>query len=334
MHPKISIIVPIHNSEKYLRECLDSILAQDFDDFEILLINDHSVDKSEDICKEYQDKFKKIRFLNSHKRGVSAARNAGINNAMGEWISFVDSDDLVSKDYLSSMIRFTNKKTDLVIGRILSFRNNVLDANNDGFKGKKENIFDTLEKKKRLVQSIFIDNTKIIKFPHMSCSYGRIFRKSKIRELFDEKLNKYEDAIFNLDYIFNCNRVNVIDNISYFYRLNDYSSVRKFRKTIFQDYRLAEEAIFNKEQKYCLGYEKYYKYFRIKNANTILEAAIRETSNRELVREYLKENGKEIKKCPLATLAILPKKRLLLVLCMWLHLYNIIIKTYEAKKTN
>lgn len=99
-NPKISVIVPVYNVEKYLCQCIDSILAQTFTDFELLIVDDGSTDRSGRICDEYADRDARIRVFHTANRGVSAARNLGIDNANGEWLCFVDSDDEVKHDYL------------------------------------------------------------------------------------------------------------------------------------------------------------------------------------------------------------------------------------------
>ena len=96
----ISIITPVYNAEKYLRCCIDSIIAQTFTDFELLLIDDGSKDKSGAICDEYAAKDARIRVFHKENGGVSSARNLGLDNAKGEWITFIDSDDWVKQDYL------------------------------------------------------------------------------------------------------------------------------------------------------------------------------------------------------------------------------------------
>ncbi len=106
----ISIVIPIYNAEKHLRECIDSVLEQDYTDFELLLVNDGSTDSSLKICQEYEQTDKRIKVLNKENGGVSSARNLGINSATGEYITFVDSDDLLSKGALSAMISATEQE--------------------------------------------------------------------------------------------------------------------------------------------------------------------------------------------------------------------------------
>ena len=104
MNPKISVIVPVYNVEKYLRRCIDSILAQTFSDFELLLIDDGSKDSSGEICEEYAGKDARIRVFHRQNGGVSTARNLGIDKAKGEWIYFVDSDDVVLPSALGTFV--------------------------------------------------------------------------------------------------------------------------------------------------------------------------------------------------------------------------------------
>ena len=98
--PKVSIIIPIYNTEKYLSRCLDSIIEQSFQDFECICINDGSTDKSRGICESYVRKDSRVRLINQKNEGVSGARNKGINVAIGDYITFLDSDDWIHSRYL------------------------------------------------------------------------------------------------------------------------------------------------------------------------------------------------------------------------------------------
>lgn len=97
----VSVIVPVYKAEKYLHRCVDSILAQSYADFELLLIDDGSPDNSGAICDEYAAKDSRVRVFHKENGGVSSARNLGLDNARGEWITFVDSDDYIEQDFLS-----------------------------------------------------------------------------------------------------------------------------------------------------------------------------------------------------------------------------------------
>ena len=118
----ISIIVPIYNVEKYLRQCLDSIQDQSYQNFECLLINDGSPDNSADICKEYVSKDPRFRYIEKENGGVSSARNLGLEHSKGEYITFIDSDDWVDLDYLEVLhSKIKEYNTDFVISSYKKF---------------------------------------------------------------------------------------------------------------------------------------------------------------------------------------------------------------------
>lgn len=102
--PKISVIVPIYKVEQYLAECVDSILAQTFRDFELILVDDGSPDNCGAMCDAYAQKDPRVRVIHQENQGLSGARNTGIKAASGEYITFIDSDDLVKKDYLEKLL--------------------------------------------------------------------------------------------------------------------------------------------------------------------------------------------------------------------------------------
>ena len=98
--PIISIIIPIYNAEKYLSTCIESILSQGFEDFELLLINDGSKDNSLSICNDYAQRDSRIKVFDKPNGGVSSARNLGLDNATGEYVMFVDADDRLAPNAL------------------------------------------------------------------------------------------------------------------------------------------------------------------------------------------------------------------------------------------
>ena len=111
--PKISVIVPVYNVEKYLHECVDSVLAQTFTDFELILINDGSQDNSGTICDEYAKKDNRIIIIHQENQGQAAARNNAIAIANGEWIHFVDSDDLIHPQMLEILYSAVDENTQI-----------------------------------------------------------------------------------------------------------------------------------------------------------------------------------------------------------------------------
>ncbi len=101
--PLISVIIPVYNVKKYLQRCLDSVIEQTYQNLEVILIDDGSTDHSGKICKEYAKKDVRIHVISQKNQGVGAARNKGLDTAKGEYITFVDSDDFISKDMIETM---------------------------------------------------------------------------------------------------------------------------------------------------------------------------------------------------------------------------------------
>lgn len=124
----ISIIVPIYNVENYLRQCLDSIMSQTYQNFECLLINDGSPDNSADICREYVEKDSRFRYFEKENGGVASARNLGIERSKGQYITFIDSDDWVESDYLEVLYKsLIDEKADVAVSTYKQFN---MDDNN------------------------------------------------------------------------------------------------------------------------------------------------------------------------------------------------------------
>ena len=113
----ISVIIPVYNAEPYLNRCIDSVLASAYSDFEIILVNDGSTDRSPDICRAYAENDIRVVFLSQENRGVSSARNLGLEAARGEWIVFLDSDDFITDDYLSLTADKAYGQQDLILFR-------------------------------------------------------------------------------------------------------------------------------------------------------------------------------------------------------------------------
>ena len=110
----ISVIVPVYNVETYLEECLDSIQNQTYTDFEVLLVNDGSTDGSQAICERYCQTDKRFRLMNQTNQGLSAARNKGVEISTGEYIVFVDSDDVIKTNYLEKLMQYMTEDVDIV----------------------------------------------------------------------------------------------------------------------------------------------------------------------------------------------------------------------------
>lgn len=118
----ISVIIPVYNTEKYLRRCIDSILIQTYKDFEAIFVDDGSSDNSGIILDDYQQKDSRIRVYHQENQGASKARSFGVRQAIGEWVTFVDSDDTLPEDALMHYSHHLNDDTDIIIGWLNDYR--------------------------------------------------------------------------------------------------------------------------------------------------------------------------------------------------------------------
>ena len=122
---KISIIVPIYNVEEYIEKCVDSLINQTYKNIEIILVDDGSTDKSYDICKKYSETDSRIKLIHKENGGLSDARNVGIDNATGDYITFLDSDDWISYDYSEIMIKeLQETNADIVMSNLVNVYDN------------------------------------------------------------------------------------------------------------------------------------------------------------------------------------------------------------------
>ena len=112
--PKISVIVPVYNTEKYIKKCLNSILAQKMNDFEIIVVNDGSTDNSSEIIKEYVQYNERIKYFEKENGGLSDARNYGVLKATGDYLCFIDSDDYIAENLFENVLKYIEDRVDLI----------------------------------------------------------------------------------------------------------------------------------------------------------------------------------------------------------------------------
>ena len=208
-NPKISVIVPVYNAERYLHRCIDSILAQTFTDFEVLLIDDGSKDKSGEICDEYAKKDIRVKVFHKKNGGVSSARNVALGRITGEWLTFVDSDDCLYPNALQRWVEVAEKNNlDLI----------QCHFNREYKEGQVEG-----EATEVLTAAQYADSEN-----YLTCVWGTLFKSSIVKEhslRFDEKVRLGEDQIFLLSHMQHCKRIQRIGDVLYFYRDNEQSAV-------------------------------------------------------------------------------------------------------------
>lgn len=212
MAPKVSIIVPVYKVEKYLNRCVDSILAQTFTDFECILVDDGSPDGCPAICDEYAKKDNRIKVIHQENKGVSAARNAGLDAALGEWIGFVDSDDWIEKDMYQILYEdAVESKSDVVVC---------------GLYGRKIKINKIILKREEAIKNIF----KINGFGGFSVL--RLINAKKLGKLrFDVQVSYMEDVKFFYELFKKCESIYWHNVPLYHYENNEESVTRKYGLT-------------------------------------------------------------------------------------------------------
>ena len=219
--PLVTIIVPVYKVERYLSRCIESILGQTYSNFELILVDDGTPDRSGIICDRYAEKDFRIKVIHKENGGVSSARNAGIDVAQGEWITFVDSDDWVSENYLEVL----------------------LDPLSEGdyqlLVGSKENRGLTVTKSSALIQKITIANLKryedidVFNNVEFMETYIKLFLRSIIVKnslRFSEGVSVAEDAIFVTKYLGFCQKIYLTGKTIYYYnRLNSLATTNTYR---------------------------------------------------------------------------------------------------------
>lgn len=202
----ISIIIPIYNTERYLSECLDSIISQTYKNWECILVDDGSKDNSPKICDEYVNKDSRFSVIHKANAGVSAARNDGLNKAQGEWITFVDSDDYLRPLFLEHLLK--HQEADIVWNGTQFFSGNDEKVQyNDCIASEAESI--GLALKRNMFHWAF------------GTPWGKLYRHSIIEMnnlRFDVKMFFREDEVFLFQYLLYCNKVCFTSYTDYCYR--------------------------------------------------------------------------------------------------------------------
>ena len=208
--PKVSVIVPVYNVEWNLDKCIQSLVKQTYSNLEIILINDGSKDKSLDVCLKYKEQDDRIVVIDKPNTGVSDTRNIGIQNASGEYITFVDSDDWVDETYVEdfNVREFSNDKSIIVQGIIYDYPRRNLHHIMFQYPNTKLIIPDSLSE---------INQYEIF---NNGCPVAKLFSSKVIKDnniRFNTKLSLNEDHLFVLDYYRHIDEIKLINRINYHY---------------------------------------------------------------------------------------------------------------------
>lgn len=216
--PKYSIIVPVYNTEKYLKQCIDSLQNQSFDDFEVLLIDDCSTDSSCSICQEICGKDNRFILIRQLKNmGLSAVRNKGIDSANGEYILFVDSDDYVEQDLLKKIDDLLyHKSYDLVLWGM--YYDVIKKSGDVSIEPSPLNP----QKSREISQPSSTDWKDVVLNTFFASSCNKVYRREIVLQnhiRFDELCVDFEDFIFNINYAVYVQNIMVLTDMFYHYHI-------------------------------------------------------------------------------------------------------------------
>lgn len=221
---KVSVIVPVYNTEKYLKNCIDSLLKQNFEDYEIIVINDLSPDNAEEIIKSYNDK-KIVYIKNKTNKGIGYNRNLGIKKAKGEYVCFIDSDDYVKEDFISKMYNYSKENNlDLCVC-------DYVNVDEEGNKLKEFNLSD-------FCITNYEENNKILCEINLA-PWNKLYKKDmlvKNKIEFSETL-KYEDLSFVALSIKNSKKIGKINEQLNYYTIHNNSETTTRDKRVFDIFK-------------------------------------------------------------------------------------------------
>lgn len=203
--PLLSVVVPIYNGENFLKYCIESIIEQSFSDFELILIDDGSKDKSLDICNSYAEKDARIRVIATKNGGASSTRNIGMKEAKGKYIAFIDSDDYLEKDHFQTIIDLKNKFGDDAFVwnsiRTVSDYNKTVTGESCFSKDEVVSVLNFSDIS--VLHEKWLDASPCNKLYNVEC-----IRKNGLK--MDENLSLGEDLLFNLDYLSACKETKIV----------------------------------------------------------------------------------------------------------------------------
>lgn len=298
---KFSVIVPVYNVEKYLQECVDSVLNQSFRDFEIILVDDGSTDQSGIICDTYQAKHTNVKAVHQVNKGVSAARNTGVRLASGEYLYFLDGDDLMNSLTLESYLiyLYDEVKPDFVLGRMSTFQDGSGVYQEDTF-NPSDNIVIGLSGQEAFVK--IRENQKRVRMGVHGINSKKFILDNNL--WFDESLIYSEDADWSIKAYLAAKSIRINEKPYYLARLNREGSctsslnLRKAQNVIeiyvkwveFSKNRL-NDSRFNKSLQFEAGKRYFYMIRKF-------DLALTSTVDRKIFFEQIKQSRYILKYIP------------------------------------
>lgn len=261
---KVSVIVPIYNTENYLERCIDSLLSQSFiEHMEIILVNDGSTDKSLEICRNYEQFNKCIKVINKHNGGVSSARNAGLEVAIGEFVAFVDGDDFVDNWYYEEL--YNAAKTDCADLIVFDY---CLDFENGAMKKYRANTKDHCWNNKDAMKEFLSGGSIGVNL------FDKLFKRELLCKLrFDVNIKIGEDLYYIFEFLKNCKRTIFHNKAGYHYYQRQNSAMNEKFKQKYFDVMVVSQKIIDETKKFDESLLPYAEALYIHSAYKTLERA-------------------------------------------------------------
>ena len=207
--PQVSAIVPVYQAQKYIRYCIESILVQTFSDFELILVDDGSTDLSGNICDQYAQKDSRIRVIHMKNKGAAAARNRGLDAAVGNYIIFVDSDDYVEQDmFLKLYETIRSGVYDLVVCGFMNV-----------YEDSEKNFGVSLSEKTITGKDVFIHFKNSKNYGMWTVVWNKIYSAELLKQIRFPEGKFFEDEFFSDQLYLRCKKIHVIPDVLYNYRI-------------------------------------------------------------------------------------------------------------------
>lgn len=332
----LSIVVPVYNGEVYIENCINNILNQEYNDIEIIIVNDGSVDNTKTICERLKANNKNIKLINLNNGGVSRARNIGITNSRGKYITFLDCDDKIERNMYKNLIDNIQKyETDLAICSYISEYDTHKEKNILNLKKEvitKEEINDTLIY--RMISRIDKNNKEqnIIGGNICKC----IFDKKKIVDkkiTFNEDIKCGEDFLFLLEYLLNSKKIYVTDECYYLYNRKtnlNLSTTQKYMPDLAKDLMFVDDYILDSIGKENLEYTKSWALRKVTNTYTLIVNECNQDLNKgviNVIKEFkiIKKKNKFDKHLEILNKNELYGLKKIVIFCIKYNLYYLIL---------
>ena len=245
----VSVIVPIYNVEEYLEECLESIRNQTYTNIEVILVNDGSTDGSIEICERFCQQDNRFKLLTQENQGLSAARNRGVKESIGEYIMFVDSDDVVKENIVEVLFFYMNSDVDIVECQITRCKDELVE-------NKPTSIMFKGESTEAILKSI---EFKEVKF----CAFTKLYRRELVEKVPFLEGYIYEDVYTGMNYLKYIRKMVAVDLKGYYYRVRPNSIMTKsFNEKNLDIFTIGKKLIESfDDNEYLLPYIGYFIFY-------------------------------------------------------------------------